>query len=841
MKIAPGILQFINRMNTRCLPGIKAKQLLYTLFIISSFQIAAAKTAAYDGYITGKITDKATGKPIHGATVYIPDLKLSTSTDVSGIYALKQLPKGEYVAQVSAIGYASVSKVINTGNTLSVNFRLSASSYELADVVVTSLGNTTTRQRSPVPVTVVTHNMILEGAANTAVDLVASQPGVNETTEGSGTTKPQINGLGFDRVLTLMDGIPQEDFQWGDDHGILIDPYAVHDAEIIRGPASLQYGASAEAGVISFKSAPLPQDGTVTGSILTGYHTNNGYLGTSLNLAGNHAGFVWALQANGEEAHSYSNPKDGYVWGTAWNQVNARLIMGVNRPWGFSRITLSALHRRIELPDGNRDSTGRFIFDFPQKGRLYPTRSDFLSYNAGVASDKALGEYQAWWQNSFTMGKGRLGLDIGFTRSVHHDIDTGTVGSGNLLVNDIPFSFKYQVAGDSSRLKITTGINGLYEFQHNGAAPPPPYVPDYEIPDYTNFEVGGYIIAEKDFANLTLSGGLRFDRTDFVGDPMSLGNDGRIVPAGTPGSAVQFTGFNNTYSGFSGSIGASYQLPAGNYIKLNVSKSYRAPAINELTSNGLNIGSNLVEVGNINLKAEQGYQADLAYGYNGKDLSLEADGFYNRINNFIFADRTDSLSGGFPIYRYSSANTAVITGISGFLNIHPSTINWLELDNSFTYIYSHIPGAADSTRHLPYIPAPHLNSEVKFRFNDRRNSIFNGAYLKFGLQHDWAQNNIYSAFYTELPAAQYTVLNAGLGTGIINPKTGKTICSVYVNCTNLTNVAYADHLNLAQYFLAYNGTPVTVTRQNQGIYNMGRNINFKLIIPFGSDKKTIAQ
>ena len=318
---------------------------------------------------------------------------------------------------------------------------------------------------------------------------------------------------------------------------------------------------------------------------------------------------------------------------------------------------------------------------------------------------------------------------------------------------------------------------------------------------------------------------------------MSLNDAGNIVPNGTPNSTIQFNGFNNTYSGFSGSIGASYQLPNDQYIKFNVSKSYRAPAINELTSNGLNIGSNLLEVGNIHLKAEQGYQIDLAYGYDGKDVSLEADGFYNHISNFIFADRTDSLSQGYPIYQYLSTNTAIITGISGFLNIHPADAKWLEIDNGFTYIYSHIPNASDSTQHLPYIPAPHLNSDVKFRLPDAHNSILKGTYLKFGLQHDWAQNNVYSAFYTETPSAQYTIFNAGVGTSFVSPKSGKVICAMYINCTNLTSVAYADHLNLAQYFLANNGSSVTVTKQSQGIYNMGRNISFKLIFPFGGSSK----
>jgi len=788
--------------------------------------------------ITGTVTDKITGKPVAGATITIPDLKIGTSTDANGFYVLKNLPAGKYLIQISAMGYGSFTKAIDLGSTTKIDFKLSTSNYELADVVVTGLVNTTTRQRAPIPVSVVTHRMILENTANTAIDEIASQPGVNETTEGPGTTKPQINGLGFDRVLTLMDGIPQEDFQWGDDHGILIDPYAVNDAEIIRGPASLQYGASAEAGVIIFNSEAFPESGTVVGDVLTEYHTNNGYLGTSLHVAGNNNGFVWDFRGSGEEAHDYSDPKDGYVLGSAWNQLSGRLRLGLNRSWGYSRLTLSALHRRIEVPDGNRDSTGRFEFDSPINGKIYPTSADFHSYSANIAGDKVLEEYQAWWQNSINVGNGRIGVDIGFTRSVHHDIDSGYVGTGNLYVNDIPYNFKYHISGTDSSLSFTAGINGIYEVQKGGGEPPAPYIGDYEIPSYSNFEIGAYAIIEKRYKNLTLSGGLRLDRTDFVGNSLYLLNAGdpnqSTVLAGTPGATQQFAAFNNKYTGPSGSIGASYQLPDNNYVKLNFSKSYRAPAINELTSNGLNIGSNAVQLGNLNLKAEQGYQIDLAYGYNGKDVNFEADGFYNHINNFIFADRTDSVSQGYPVYQFVSSNVAIITGVSAYFNIHPKAARWFEMDNGFTYIYTYLPNSTDSTRHIPYTAAPHLTSEFKFRLKDRHNSILSQTYFKAGLQHDWAQHDIYSALYTEVPSAAYTLFNAGIGTNFVNPKNGRVICSFFVNCTNLTNVAYADHLNLAQYFYAVNGNTVTVTKQNQGVYNMGRNVSFKLVFPFGS-------
>src|SRR5579863_4219227 len=520
-----------------------------SLLLISAILSGVLATAQS---LSGHLTDAATHLPIEGASVYIPELKLGAVSNKQGFYNLGALPRGNYDVQVQALGYATILRQENITGNVFLDFVLNVSYSPLGQVVVTSLGNITNTQRSPVPLTVVSHAAIQEGAANTAIDLIASQPGVSETTEGVGTTKPQINGLGFDRVLVLTDGLPQEDFQWGDDHGILIDPYAVYDAEVIRGPASLQYGASAEAGVINFKTAPFAPNGTFQGSWLSEYHANNGYIGSSLHFGGNNNGLVYDLKLSGELAHSFWNPKDGYVWGSAWNQGNGRLALGLNKSWGYSRLSISALGRRIQVPDGNRDSTGKFIFDNPVGEKIAPALSNFLSYNATIASDKVLDEYQAWWQNSFNVHNGSIGADIGFTGSVHRDIDSGAVGENNMVVYDIPYALKYQLSDAEKGLKLTTGFNGTYEFEHNLPPPPAPYVPDYEIPNYRNFEIGGFVIVEKNIKALTLSGGLRYDITNFIGDGMSLDASGNIVQGGTPGSSVQFTGFNNTYSGWSG-------------------------------------------------------------------------------------------------------------------------------------------------------------------------------------------------------------------------------------------------------------------------------------------------
>ncbi len=811
--------------------------LISSLLMVINFTIAQS--------LKGTVIDSAGGQPIPGAVVSIPELKLAATTDAQGKFEIDNIPNRTYEIQIQILGYATLDKQVTVNGNCICNCKMGSSCCMTNEVVITSLGNITNTQRSPIPVTLVTHDAMLQNSYSTVVDAISAQPGVNMTTEGPGTAKPQINGLGFDRVLVLTDGLRQEDFQWGDDHGILIDPYSIYDAEIIRGPASLQYGASAEAGVISFKTQPFAEEGTTEGSVLTEYQTNDGYIGASADIGGNHNGFAWDLRASNEDAHDYWDPKDGYVWGTAWRQENVRLTLGLTRTWGYSRLSLSVLERRIEVPDGNRDSTGRFMYNYPQNGQQYPGNADFMSYNPTIALDKNLGEIQAWWQNSFNVGRGNLEIDAGFTKSIHHDIDSGTVGSCNMEVMDIPYSLKYQAVGDKTELKLTTGINGTYEFMNNYAEPPTPYIGDFEIPDYTDFQAGGYAILEKDYKNLTISGGMRYDYNNFIGQSMYLINAGtpeqQVVPSSAAGAELQFPSFNNTYTGPSGSIGASYQLPDNNYIKMNVSKSFRAPTIDELTSNGVNIGVNAFQQGNMNLKAEEGYQFDLAYGNNGRDVSYEADGFCNLINNFIFPVRVqskvagDSMLDGVPYYEYI-ANKAIIAGVSGYFNIHPANARWMEIDNNFTYIYSYFPNQTDSTQHIPWTPAPRLTSEVKIKFTDRRTSVLKSSYFEFGVDKNWAQNDIYSALYSEIPSLAYTLFNAGAGTSFVNPRTGRVICSLFVNCTNLLNTGYADHLNLAQYFLAYNGNPVTVTRQSQGIYDMGRNIGFKLLFPIGGHK-----
>src|SRR5674536_138515 len=119
------------------------------------------------------------------------------------------------------------------------------------------------------------------------IDAIAKLPGVSAVTTGPNVSKPFIHGLGYNRVLTLFDGVRQEGQQWGDEHGVEVDENAVDRIEVVKGPASLTYGSDALAGVVNLLSAPPVPDSTIKGHVETNYQTNNGLFSASAALNGN--------------------------------------------------------------------------------------------------------------------------------------------------------------------------------------------------------------------------------------------------------------------------------------------------------------------------------------------------------------------------------------------------------------------------------------------------------------------------------------------------------------------------------------------------------------------------
>src|ERR1700760_4289465 len=103
---------------------LKSVAIILIGMVLITFIPVKVSATLLNGKISGKITDKNTGQPIAGATIAIPDLKTGTSADANGMYTLKNLPRGKYLVEVSALGYAGVIAEADLGKTETLDFKL---------------------------------------------------------------------------------------------------------------------------------------------------------------------------------------------------------------------------------------------------------------------------------------------------------------------------------------------------------------------------------------------------------------------------------------------------------------------------------------------------------------------------------------------------------------------------------------------------------------------------------------------------------------------------------------------------------------------------------------------
>lgn len=801
---------------------------IYLLFIslVVALSSYADATAVAQTSLQGKITDK-NGEPIIGANIYLQELKTGAVTDNNGNYQINNLPGRTVLIQISSLGYKMILENIDLASTTRKDFVMQESITEISEVTVTGQAITSQLAKTPTPVSIVTLSELQQHASTNIIDALSAQPGVSQITTGSGISKPVIRGLGYNRVVVVNDGVRQEGQQWGDEHGVEIDENQVNRVEILKGPASLLYGSDAMAGVISFFSSPILPQGKVQLNASTNFQTNNGLMGYSLDYAGHKNTFVWDVRYSGKQAHAYQNRYDGYVYGSGFKENAASALLGTSNWWGYSHLTLSMYHLTPGIVEGERDSlTGKFIkpvvLPDGSGGEDIATHDDFTSYKHSMPYQQVY-HYKAVWNNNILLGGGSLKASIGYQqnrRQEFEDILTPKDYGLYFQLHTLNYDVHYE-AQEKGGYSYSFGVNGMGQRSLNKGT-------EFLVPEYGLFDIGAFAVARKTIGNLELSGGLRFDNRSETGKALYLNADDAITNASDPTATQRFFAFSRNFQGVSGSIGASLQLSDNWLTKLNLSQGFRAPNVGELSSNGVHDGTVRYEIGNPNLKSEHSLQLDYELGYNTEHVSAKVNLFANNIRNYIFSHKISSVNGGdsiqsgYATYKFDSGN-AFLLGGEAYLDIHPHPLDWLHFENSFSYVYSELKNQPDSTRYLPFTPAPKWTSDIRVDLNDISKSLKN-TYVSFGLEHNFKQNHVYAAYGTETPTGAYTLLNAGIGTDVLL-KNKRTLCTIYINATNLADVAYQSHLSRLKY------GPENYATGRAGVYNMGRNISFKLIVP----------
>ena len=652
---------------------------------------------------------------------------------------------------------------------------------ELQEVVVTGLTGDSRLREMPAPVSVVSPTDLQAKASTNLIAALAAQPGLSAITTGSGIAKPVIRGLGYNRVLVIHDGVRQEGQQWGDEHGIEIDGQSVHSVEILKGPASLMYGSDALAGVLILHSAPVVPAGELRASVNTEYQTNNGLFDYSLDLGGNRSGIVWDLRYSDKYAHAYKNAYDGRVANSQFAERALSGMLGLNRSWGYSRLTAGYYHLKPGIIEGERD---------PEIGGL----EGETGYVPGLPFQHVY-HYKAVLDNTINLGSGRLKALFGWQQNDRQEYEESEDEYGlRFLLNTLTYDVKY-LSEEMDGWKFATGIGGMYQKSGNKGD-------EFLIPAYDLVDAGVFGTVSKQAGSWNFTGGVRGDIRRLHSLPLE--DDGE----------TRFEDFRRSFTGLTGSIGAVWNVTDRFNIRANVARGFRAPNLSELGSNGEHEGTLRYEVGNKELKPEFSLQGDLGLDFSSRYVSGQLAVFASRIDNYIYTARNGEYAEeDLPVYVYQ-AGDARLHGVEASLDIHP--FHSLHLGNIFSYVRGWQPGGDD----LPMMPAPRWTSEVEYELT-HDGKLLNNTYFAINLDQYFRQTHILPG--TETPTPAYTLLGLSAGTDLVIR--GKTRASVRIVVDNLLDVAYQNHLSRLKY-----ADENSVTGR-VGVFDMGRNVTLKLTAP----------
>ena len=827
-------------------------------FIFILLSILISQIAISQNRLSGTITDAKDNKPISYVSVYIPDLKTGASTDKDGKFSIQKLPGGTYLVQARLIGYLLKTATVKIEGNVIKDFNLTQSNTELHEVVVTGNSSATDPSKTPQPATEITNQYLNENSATNVIDAIANVPGVSAMTDGQSISKPVIRGLGYNRVLTINDGVIQVDQPWFDEFGIEVDPDAVERIEVLKGPASLAYGSDAISGVINLiPEEPLPE-GEMKGEYLSNYQTNNGLINNMLQIGGTKKGISWSGRVDYTMAHAYQNKNDGYVLNSQFNNINVDGTIGIHRVWGYTQLHAGYFEMQTGIVDGTRDSiTGKqlMIVSYPDLNGgnptyEFPTNQQLKSYTPLVINQR-IRHTKVVWDNSIAVGKGRITGVFSYQKNQRQENNDPTIPNTSDIYyssNGATYDVRY-IAPHLGGFTISGGVNGIYQSSQSLGTL-------MLIPNYNLFQIGAFVLANESIGKFTLSGGLRYDTRIFNGVDHWVDSLQTPVPAFTAGAIHEFQGFTSHFSGMSFSLGAAYNVTKNIYLKGNIARGFRAPNVAECGANGVHDGTVVYEIGDPTLKPETSLEEDLSFGINSKDVSFEVDGFYNNISDFIYAKGLLSVFGGdsinnslnaaglgaAPVYKYVQGKANLYGGEIA-LDVHPSGAAWLEIYTSASMVGGGLKGVADSTKYLPFVPPTKITADLKFHIRKIGKGIKN-VYLKVGMIDCFQQNNVYQqyAIYTGLNTAQtpfeyaaskaatagYTLFNAGLG-GDLQTK-GRTFCKVFFQVNNIFDTPYMDYMSRFKYY------PVNYTTKRVGVFNMGRNFSIKLIVPLDFTK-----
>ena len=674
--------------------------------------------------------------------------------------------------------------------------RMTRDGVSLKEVVVSGRSDKEVQMKSALNIVRANKQFIEENFSGSLMQTLSKLPGVQAKSVGSGESKPVIRGLGFNRVLVTENGIRHEGQQWGDDHGLEVDQYAVDQVEVIKGPASLSFGSDAIGGVINLNSNVIPTKKFAGQANLFG-RTNNESIGSSVRLMGRRGKLWYKFNATLVDYADYKVPADSIEYYSYWiklknkrlrntagREVDGNLMFGYTGNWWNTSFRVADVNTKagffanahgleVRLSDIDYDSSLRDI-DLP-----YHTVNHFLVSN------------HTDWSWADGMLEGNFAYQNNRQREFSEPVSHGYMPTPP---NTLERSFTKQTFSGNIKAKwqvykheLQTGVG--IEYQHNRRGGWGFILPDFEQLTFGVFAMDKCELNEK----LSVTAGARFDRgsvsihsyRDWYKTPVKASSfdssmDG-TTPQGDSTYLERSANLSRSFNSFTWSVGVNRML--GDWVfKLNIGKSFRVPIAKELGMDGLNYNLFRYEKGNTSLKPEESYQVDAGIIYKKGVLSVQLTPYLNYFPNYIYLNPTPQYKEGLQLYYYTQSKVLRW----GF----EATASWkilpcLRLDADGEYLYARQLSGEKKGYSIPY--STPWSARVGLRYLLPTQNFANSGFLTLEWQVVGTQDRIVPP---EDKTKGHQLLNASIGKKFL---LGANQLELIFRAENLFDKHYYDH------------------------------------------------
>ena len=601
-------------------------------------------------------------------------------------------------------------------------------------------------------------------------------PGLSIVSTGPYISKPSIRGMYGNRIVTYANNMRLENQQWGDDHGLETDAFGTESIEVIKGPLSVLYGSDAIGGVIYISPDNYISDGF---EVEFGSYYNSNYSGLTNNLGikGGSGKFSYIIQGSLVDNGDFENA-DGEVEGTFFESTDIKAGLGFSSEKFISDLRFSHSSIKVGVPHGDEHDEDNHDEHGDDDDHDDDHEDEEESYQDLTNTMISL-------KNTILFERSELEITLGYSENNrkefgHHD-EEGHDDDDEDGDHDDDHEGEANLDMDLS----TTTVDLKYIFPKNNKSE---FIIGTNIVNQENTNLG----EEELVPNATKNDLGIYGLTHIHGEVWDV-----MLGFRTDFRKIKASSFNENYSSLNATVGLKRDLGNEGLMRINLSRGFRAPNLSELFSEGIHHATGRYEQGDKNLSTESNLQVDFSIMTFSEKSKFELDLFYNKINDYIYINPTDSYVDNYQVYKYIQKDANLFGGEISYKRETP--LEWFSHETSIEFIS----GKTAERENLPLIAPITLNHSFGFDFNN--------SSLEIGALFKGKKQNI-GQFETKTDS--YLLVNLS-GSHDLNLLNNNLTLGWSIN--NLFDKEYYDHLSRLKNF---------------SIHEMGRNISVGLNYTF---------